>query len=149
METIKMIINICKYFVDGAAVIIMMWGVVLSLIKLVKVEFAKFNDLEQIVYKENIRAYLATYILLGLELFIVADIILLIVSPDQTELMILVVVVVVRTLISFFLEKDFREALHSAKLLKDGELNDFYIPSVSRRMSRVNTETTETTTENK
>lgn len=131
MDILTELLEWCKHIIDIVAVIIMLWGVILSVIKLVKVETSNSNDIENIVYKENIRAFLATYILLGLELFIVADIIQIIVSPDYNDLIILVVVVVVRTVISFFLERDFKEALNSIKMLNDGEFEDFYLPKAS------------------
>jgi|GEM_PF-1596846 len=125
------VLELFKHIIDIIAVIWMVWGVLLSVLKLVKLEFqTKLLDIEQMVYKENIRAFLATYILLGLELFIVADIIQIIINPQQSELNTLVIVVIVRTVISFFLQKDFHEALENAKALKEGDFDNFKIPHI-------------------
>lgn len=112
------ILVILKEIIDYIAIIIMVWGVFLSLIKLVKGEFKLKDDTEQIMHREGIRAYLATYILLGLEIFIVADIIAIIINPTQEELTVLVIIVLVRTVISYFLEKELRSTLSDVQELK-------------------------------
>ena len=116
MDSIKLVLEVIKIIIDYLAIVIMLWGVVLATIKFVKGEISIKSDEKKIVNKENIRAFLATYILLGLEIFIVADIIALIIDPNQEDIIILVIIVVIRTLISFFLERDFRDILgHNRK----------------------------------
>lgn len=58
----------------------------------------------------QIRAILGTYILFGLEFMIAADIIYTFVKPEQGGLYQLACVVIIRTLISFFLAKEVAEA---------------------------------------
>ena len=130
-EPVIAVLVFTKITIDILAIIWMVWGVFLAVLKLIKLEFqTKILDIEQMVYKENIRAFLATYILLGLELFIVADIIQIIINPDESDILILVVVVIIRTVISYFLQKDFHEALENAKALKEGEFDNFKLPHI-------------------
>lgn len=105
------ILHYIKIVIEIIAVIIILWGTIISLVSFTKSELTNKNKLEKMKKAENIRGFLATYILLGLELFIVADIIQIIISPTTDDLIILVVVVVVRTLMSYFLEKDYRSTL--------------------------------------
>ncbi len=100
-----------KIIIEIIAVIIMLWGLIVSLVSFAKNEVKTKDKFDRMINIENIRGFLATYILLGLELFIVADIIQIIISPTTDDLIVLVVIVVVRTLMSYFLEKDYRSTL--------------------------------------
>lgn len=75
---------------------------------------AIFHFLKNILTKNGfsirkIRADFGGYLLLGLELLIGADIINTIVEPSYEELIILAGVVVLRTILSVFLNKEIRE----------------------------------------
>ena len=75
---------------------------------------AIFHFLKNIVTKQGfgirkIRADFGGYLLLGLELLIGADIINTIIEPSYEELIILAGVVVLRTILSVFLNKEIRE----------------------------------------
>lgn len=113
------LLSILKEIIDYIAIIIMVWGVAVSLVRLVRGEILIKDESQQILHRENIRAYLATYILLGLEIFIVADIIAIIINPTTDELIVLVIIVVVRTVISFFLEREFRSTLSDLLEMKN------------------------------
>ena len=56
-----------------------------------------------------IKNQLVSYILLSLEILIVADIIETIVSPTLTDIALLAATVVIRTVISYFLNKEIKE----------------------------------------
>ena len=104
-------LNFLKLTIEIIAIIIMLWGLLISIYLFVKNEMKTKETSEQLMNIENIRGFLATYILLGLEIFIVADIIQIIILPTTEDLIVLVVIVIVRTLISYFLEKDYRSSL--------------------------------------
>ena len=53
----------------------------------------------------SIRCYLGTYLLLGLEIMIVADIIKTVLNQTREELIFLGGIVVIRTILSYFLKK--------------------------------------------
>lgn len=110
-----------KLVIEIIAIIIILWGLIIALYRFVKNELQKKNSTQQILDIENIRGFLATYILLGLEIFIVADIIQIIMYPTTEDLIILIVIVIVRTIISYFLEKDYRSSLHEILKNKDKE----------------------------
>lgn len=58
--------------------------------------------------RENnlLKNYMGTYILFGLEILIAADIIETIMNPTMEEIVFLAAVVVIRTVISYFLGKE-------------------------------------------
>ncbi len=57
----------------------------------------------------RIRLELTGKIVFGLEFLIAADILATIISPSQEELIMLAVVVIIRTVLGYFLEKEARE----------------------------------------
>jgi len=96
-----------SFVVGIIAIAIIVWGVVLGLIGVFKNEFYRFrakhtktNTLHQIRHK------VGSYLLLGLEFLIAADIIRTIIEPTLEELAILGSIVVIRTIISYFLERE-------------------------------------------
>ncbi len=67
--------------------------------------------------RENnfIRNFLGSYVLLGLEILIAADIIETIIHPTFADIVRLAVVVVIRTVISYFLNMEIEKALKDAQ----------------------------------
>ncbi|MBN1431611.1 MAG: DUF1622 domain-containing protein [Methanomicrobiaceae archaeon] len=57
----------------------------------------------------KVRLELTGKIVFGLEFLIAADILATIISPSQEELIMLAVVVIIRTVLGYFLEKEARE----------------------------------------
>ncbi len=57
----------------------------------------------------SIRCYLGTYHLLGLEIMIVADIIKTVLNQTREELIFLGGIVVIRTILSYFLNKEIEQ----------------------------------------
>ncbi len=57
----------------------------------------------------TIRCYLGTYLLFGLEIMIVADIIKTVLHQTTQELIFLGGIVVIRTILSYFLNKELQE----------------------------------------
>ncbi len=89
----------------GALVII--WGVTLSLSQFLKKEIANGSKVVQL--NEVIRIVLGSYLVLGLEFFIAGDIIKTVITPTWGSLGILGAIVVIRTILSFFLNKDLKK----------------------------------------
>ncbi|HKL11066.1 MAG TPA: DUF1622 domain-containing protein, partial [Clostridia bacterium] len=58
--------------------------------------------------REEARLALGSYILLGLEILIVADIIETVINPAIEEIAILGAIVLIRTVISFFLDREIK-----------------------------------------
>ncbi len=88
----------------GVAVII--WGSVLTVYRLLKLEFRRFKQKSIYRERESVRHQFASYLLLALEFLIAADIIATVIHPTFEEIAILASIVLIRTLISYFLEKE-------------------------------------------
>ena len=85
--------------VAGAALII--YGGITATVRVILLEFRKID----IPYNQ-IRMNLTSKIVFGLEFLIAADILATIIAPTQEELIMLAVVVVIRTVLGYFLEKE-------------------------------------------
>jgi uncharacterized membrane protein len=96
----------------GVAVIL--WGVVLGAIEFVRAQFLSFSR-RQPVPLESMRYDVGRYILLGLEFFIAADIIHTVVQPTLEEVAVLAGIVIIRTFISYFLNREMDKFGHLQK----------------------------------
>lgn len=92
------IISLCS-------VIIIIYGIILAVIDFISIEFKP--DTNKGI--RTIRVKFGSYLLLGLELLISADIIRTIIEPGYDELIILAGVVIIRTLMSVFLNREVKE----------------------------------------
>lgn len=99
---IEMVISIIS-------VAVVIYGVLISLIAFIKTEFLRIKGKYSILRVRVIRADLGTYLLLSLELLIAADVIKTILEPGIQELIVLAGVVLLRTILSFFLNKEIQE----------------------------------------
>ncbi len=88
---------------------IVVYGAVISFIAIIKTELCRLKGTYDIIQLRVIRADLGTYLLLGLELLIAADILQTILEPSTQELMILGGIVLLRTILSYFLNKEIEE----------------------------------------
>ncbi len=88
---------------------VVIYGVIIAVFAFIKTEFARPSKEYNIERLRILRADLGTYILLGLELLIASDIIETVVEPGLMELAILGGVVILRTLLSFFLDREIHE----------------------------------------
>jgi uncharacterized membrane protein len=88
------------------AVAIMVYGVVLAVIKLFYTEIRGKERLICYNEREDLRVKLGSYILLGLEILIVADVIESISNRTYEDLILLGGIVLIRTLMGYFLDKE-------------------------------------------
>ncbi|MFC1845839.1 DUF1622 domain-containing protein [Chloroflexota bacterium] len=96
------------------------WGAILGLIEIIKNEFYRFKSKgNKDSYLQQIRLTVGSYLLLGMEFLIAADIIRTIVKPTLEDLAILGGIVVIRTIISYFLGKELGD---SAKYPLSGQI---------------------------
>jgi uncharacterized membrane protein len=105
LEHIRYLGTIMSFF-SG---VIIIWGVIISTFQFFKNELSKSSSSEKAVQRAYIRTFLASYILLGLEVLIAADIIDTIAHPELNEIITLIVIVFIRTFISYFLQKEIKE----------------------------------------
>jgi len=105
MELLHRSINIIAIVISlfGSAIII--WGVIDAIIAFLKLKFASGRDLD-LEADIRMRQKLGSHLVLGLEIFIAADIISSVASPSWNKVGILAAIVGIRTVLSFFLTKE-------------------------------------------
>lgn len=93
------------------SIIVLVWGVIVTGIDFFKSETSN-RDRLVITRKNNfIKSFLGSYILLSLEILIAADIIESIIKPTFQDIAKLGILVIIRTVISYFLNKEIDDAL--------------------------------------
>lgn len=108
MDTFHAVINAIGFSLNLIGALITIWGIVISLATFLKKEFSSQDD--RISANESIRIRLGSYLVLALEFFIAGDIIKTIITPTWEGLGILGAIVVIRTILSYFLTKDLKKA---------------------------------------
>jgi len=107
MNILHLIVNSISLALNIIGAIITLWGVALSLPEFLEKEFRRQKDSLQ--RNEAIRIKLGSYLVLALEFFIAGDIIKTIITPTRESLGVLGAVVVIRTILSYFLTKDLKK----------------------------------------
>lgn len=103
MELHKLVSGIVLVIsLTGTAVIV--WGILMVLRDFM---LEIFSDEPQ--SKRLMRQKLGSYLILGLEFFIAADIIRTIIRPDWNEIGMLAAIIAIRTVLSYFLGMELRE----------------------------------------
>ena len=101
------ILEYISFGIGIVAVAVIIWGTIMGIIELVRCEFYRFRPKNKVTSPlHQVRLTVGSYLLLGLEFLIAADIIRTIVKPTLEELAILGGIVVIRTIISYFLGKE-------------------------------------------
>ncbi|MGX7150127.1 DUF1622 domain-containing protein [Enterococcus ureasiticus] len=93
------------------SIIVLVWGVVMAGIDFLKSEKNDRNRIVMARQNNFIKSFLGSYILLSLEILIAADIIESIIKPTFQDILKLAILVVIRTVISYFLHKEIEDAL--------------------------------------
>lgn len=100
------IFEILYIAIGTSGVAIIVWGVVLTIYRLLKLEFSRLKKKSIYRERESVRHQFASYLLLALEFLIAADIIATVIHPTFEEIAILASIVIIRTIVSYFLEKE-------------------------------------------
>jgi uncharacterized membrane protein len=100
------IVNQISTIIGIAAILIISWGAIIIFIDLIKLEFNRLKGMKPYYERSILRHRFGSYLLLGLEFLIAADIILTISQPSLEEVIILASIVGIRTVISYFLDKE-------------------------------------------
>lgn len=106
MEYFEPLIHVIVMYLNAISIIILVFGVFKATYDFVRNEARRLPRLETAKHNNIIKNYLGTYILLGLEILIAADIIESIMNPTLEDILVLAAVVVIRTVISYFLGKE-------------------------------------------
>lgn len=107
MDTFHSIINVVSFALNAIGALITIWGIIISLIEFLKKEILRRKESVQL--NEAIRLKLGSYLVLALEFFIAGDIVKTIITPTWQSLGILGAIVVIRTILSYFLTKDLKK----------------------------------------
>lgn len=102
MFVLNIVARVVAYI--GAAIIV--WGALLGAVGFIRAEFCRLRGRPDAVANETVRVRFGSYLLLGLEFLIAADIMQTVFKPTLTDVAILGGIVVIRTVISFFLNRD-------------------------------------------
>ncbi|MFA6320803.1 MAG: DUF1622 domain-containing protein [Candidatus Omnitrophota bacterium] len=100
------IVDTISLIIGSFGVIVIIWGSLVSAIGLCSVELKRFSGDNSFAGRALIRHHLGFYLLMGLEFMIGADIVRTLIRPSLQELAILGSMVAIRTVISFFLNKE-------------------------------------------
>ena len=112
-------LNILATIIGVISLFIVTYGVFVGFIAFLRNEFKRINGTYTINNVRQLRADFGSYLLLGLEFLIASDILKTVVDPTLDELAILGGVVVVRTVLSVFLNKEIKELKKDNKHLEE------------------------------
>jgi len=116
MDKIKSIIIYLPDIVNLVGLIILTFGFVRSGVQFFKMELYRFKGKgNRFRMMEMIRGEIGLYILLSIDIMIIADLINSMISESIESLMYLGAIVVIRTIISYFLEKEVDDVYEKQK----------------------------------
>ena len=101
--------EILKYIaiaVGLAGVTVITWGTIKSFLEFLYLEYKDLTGADVCKKREYLRHHLSSYLLLGLEFLIAADIINTALNPSLRELATLGSIVAIRTVLSYFLNRE-------------------------------------------
>lgn len=107
MDMLHSAINGISFVLNVIGSLIILFGIAISLIEFLRKEVFERDRAVQL--NETIRLKLGSYLVLGLEFFIAGDIVKTIITPTWESLGMLGAIVVIRTILSYFLTKDLRK----------------------------------------
>jgi len=110
MEIIHNVLQVVILTVSGLGAAVVVWGVIEAIVAFIALKFSSSKE-DPVAKSETIRQHLGAHLLLGLEIFIAADIISSAVSPSWEKVGILVAIVGVRTVLSYFLRMELKQGV--------------------------------------
>lgn len=108
-EFLEDLVRILCTSISAVGVAVVIWGVAEAMIRFFGTKLLQRTK-DQVRESENIRQHLGAHLLLGLEIFIAADIIGSVVSPTWDKVGILAAIVGIRTVLSHFLLREAKQA---------------------------------------
>ena len=100
------IVNVTSLGIGVIGVAVIVWGALVSLVELCGVELKRFSGTSSCKKRDLTRQHFGFYLLMGLEYMIGGDIVRTLVRPTLQELTILGSLVAIRTVTSYFLNKE-------------------------------------------
>ncbi len=108
MEGIQRILQAVVLAISIGGAVVVVWGIVESIVAFFFMKIGRSTK-ATIPESETIRQRLGAHLLLGLEIFIAADIISSVASPTWERVGILASIVGVRTVLSYFLRMEIKQ----------------------------------------
>lgn len=102
-------LNTLATIISVTSLLIVTYGALIGVISFLSNEFKRFTGKYSTTNIRRLRATFGTYLLLGLEFLIASDILKTVLEPTLNELGILGGIVVLRTILSVFLNKEIKE----------------------------------------
>lgn len=102
-------LDILATIISVTSLLIVTYGAMIAALSFLKNEIKRFTGNYTTTNIRRLRAVFGTYLLLGLEFLIASDILKTVLEPTLNELAILGGVVVLRTVLSVFLNKEIKE----------------------------------------
>lgn len=106
MGTFAPYVDIVILAINFLSILVLVWGVLICAKRFIAVVFSREGKSAAQYKTMDAKIELGRYVLLGLEILIIADIIATIVHPDIEEIIKLAAIVAIRTVISYFLNKE-------------------------------------------
>lgn len=102
-------LNTLATIISVTSLLIVTYGALIGVISFLESELKRLTGNYSITNIRKLRAVFGTYLLLGLEFLIASDILKTVLEPTLNELAILGGIVVLRTVLSVFLNKEIKE----------------------------------------
>ena len=105
IDLIHKVIEMLSFGISMVGIVVVSWGTIAAIIAFFRIKF-RYREGISLCRDVGIRPELGAHLLLGLEIFIAADIISSVASPTWEKVGILGAIVGIRTVLSYFLEKE-------------------------------------------
>ncbi len=109
METVEQVLEYVAIAADLVGLAILLIGATKFVLSYVRFEFKNLTGRDCAAHIQNLRLPLSGYILLALEFMIVSDIINSMLSRTMEDFLLLGLLIVIRTALSFFLGQEMKE----------------------------------------
>lgn len=107
-EIVTRVLEIIVWLLHGFTILVLLWGTTLAAKDFFICRFRSTIDEPRLEQMTRIKNNLGGYVLLGLEILIIADIVDSIAKPTFQDLARLAAIVAIRTVISYFLHKEIK-----------------------------------------
>lgn len=111
MQSVTPFLEILVFALNILSIIVLIWGVIIAGIDFLRSDIMQKDRIKAAQTNNFIKSFLGSYILLSLEILIAADIIESIINPSLSDILRLAALVVIRTVISYFLHQEIQDAL--------------------------------------
>ena len=118
MNMVEPLFEMMVFFLYILCILVLMWGIILAIKDFFQTELRHLTRVDSRYNITGIRSFLGSYILLSLEILIAADIVESIINPSIQDLIVLASIVVIRTVMAYFLHKEMMDAKKEQEELK-------------------------------